>query len=102
MNEKKVVMGRGRQKGQTKNITTIKDPLFGPFEIQIEESSYNLLKRNDNNGNLECIGYFSTLSSAVYKMVKSHILSKGGVFTLKEYIEDYKKEVEKITKVLGL
>lgn len=102
MDEKKVVRGRGRQKGYTKNITTIKDPLFGPFEIQIEESSYNLLKKNETNGNVECVGYFSTLSSAVYKIVKSNILSKGGVFTLKEYVEDYKKEVEKITKVLGL
>ena len=28
---------RGRQKGQTKRMSMIKDPIIAPYEIQVEE-----------------------------------------------------------------
>jgi hypothetical protein len=41
---------RGRQKGQTKDIVTIKDPLFAPYEIQEDKNCYTLLEPGNNAG----------------------------------------------------
>ena len=34
---------RGRQKGQTKRMSVIKDPVIAPYEIQVEEDQFVLI-----------------------------------------------------------
>ena len=34
---------RGRQKGQTKRMSKIKDPVIAPYEIWVEEDQYVLV-----------------------------------------------------------
>ena len=36
-------MSRGRQKGQTKRMSIIKDPIIAPYQIQIEEDQFVLV-----------------------------------------------------------
>lgn len=93
--------GRGRQKGQVKNFTTIKDPLLAPYEIQIDESSFNLMKPNAR-GSLDTIGYFASLEGAVRKVVRDEKMPKGKILTLREYITEYKNETQKLIKALEL
>ena len=39
---------RGRQKGQTKRMSVIKDPIITPYEIQVEEDQYVLIDTEKN------------------------------------------------------
>ena len=51
-------MARGRQKGQTKIMSKIKDPVLGPYELWLEEDQIVLVDTNKGkplsyHGNLE-------------------------------------------------
>lgn len=96
-----VKTGRGRQKGQTKNYTIIKDPLLSPYEIQVDESSFNLMKPNAKGG-LDNFGYFSSLEGAVRQVVRDEKMPKGKILTLREYITEYRNETQKLIKALEL
>ena len=39
---------RGRQKGQTKRMSMIKDPIIAPYEIQVEEDQFVLVDTDKN------------------------------------------------------
>ena len=39
---------RGRQKGQTKRMSMIKDPIIAPYQIQVEEDQYVLIDTEKN------------------------------------------------------
>ena len=55
---------RGRQKGQTKRMSMIKDPVIDPYEIQVEEDQFVLIDTDKDKP----LGYYSNLESAVKKM----------------------------------
>ena len=46
---------RGRQKGQTKRMSTIKDPIIAPYEIQVEEDQFVLIDTNKDKP----LGYYT-------------------------------------------
>ena len=48
---------RGRQKGQTKRMSMIKDPIIAPYQIQVEEDQYVLIDTEKNKP----LGYYSQL-----------------------------------------
>jgi hypothetical protein len=66
---------RGRQAGQTKNISIIRDPLFFPYEIHEDDRCFMVMSPN-NNG-MECEGYFATLRSAIMQISRLKRTSKN-------------------------
>ena len=50
---------RGRQKGQTKRMSVIKDPVIAPYEIQVEEDQYVLIDTEKDKP----LGYYSSLAN---------------------------------------
>lgn len=91
--------GRGRQKGQVKELTLIKDPAFGPYYIQVDAGSYILIKTLDK-GRLSNEGYYTSLESAVRAIIRTNMTDKAKVFTLNEFLTEYKKETEKFINIL--
>ena len=60
-------MGRGRQKGQVKRMSTIKDPIISPFEIYVEEDQFVLIDTTKDKP----LSYHGSLDNAVKIVVIS-------------------------------
>ena len=86
-------MGRGRQKGQTKILSKIKDSVLGSYEIWLEEDQIILV----NALKEKSISYHGSLESAVKKVSYLSLVSKKEDYTLAGFIESYKNIVEHIT-----
>ena len=71
-------MGRGRQKGQTKILSKIKDSVLKPYELWLEEDQIVLV-------------------DAVKKVSYLSVVSKEEDYTLTGFIESYKNIVEHLT-----
>ena len=56
-------MGRGRQKGQTKILSKIKDPVLEPYELWLEEDQIVLVDTNKDKS----ISYHGDLENAIKK-----------------------------------
>ena len=77
---------RGRQKGQTKKVSIIKDPSILPYEIQIEEDQFILIDASKNKP----LSYHSSLDSAIKKISRVALHAYSIEFThpmTKEIIE---------------
>lgn len=77
------------------------------YAIDITEESYNLIKygtvADENSKNFgqqteKVLGYFSNVSSAVRRIIKSSLANQGGEISLKEYVERIEKATEELTK----
>jgi hypothetical protein len=90
---------RGRQKGQTKDIVIIKDPLLDPYEIHLDSSCYNLVEPGYNDS-MVTVGYFNSLSALLGKLARYKLVEKKGEYTLREYINEHKQVIENLTKVI--
>lgn len=93
-------MGRGRQKGQTKDVITIKDPLFEKYEIQEDSNCYILVENTESGPTV--VGYYTTLGNAVDKLAHGFLINKSGTYTLEEYVKEYKKIVNEFKQALKL
>jgi len=89
-------MSRGRAKGQTKNCVYIEDALLGNYKIQVDESCYIPMKKEDN----KALGYYTHLHSVIKFIVKQNLVSQEATFTLNEYIEQYKEIFNELTQKL--
>ena len=78
-------MGRGRQKGQTKIISKIKDPSLGPYELWLEEDQVVLVDTVKN----KTLSYHGTLESAVKKSSYLSLVSTEDSYTLAGFLESY-------------
>jgi hypothetical protein len=87
-------MARGRTKGQTKNCVYIEDPLLGDYKIQVDESCYIPMKKEDN----KALCYHMKLNSALKYIVKQNLVSQESVFTIKEYINQYEKTFNELNQ----
>ena len=58
-------MARGRQKGQTKIMSKIKDKVITPYELWLEEDQIVLMDMNKNKP----MGYYSSLEGAIKKIL---------------------------------
>lgn len=91
---KKVI--KGRPKGTTKS-TFIKDPLLDPFYIVVDESSYNLIQVNEDNGKEKVLGYYSKLSGACMKAARLQLIEDKS-YTLNEFQMQYFNKLENLKK----
>ena len=86
-------MARGRQKGQTKIISKIKDPVLKPYELWLEEDQIVLV----NTVKEKTLSYHGSLEHAVKKVSYLSVVSKEEDYTLTGFIESYKNIVEQLT-----
>ena len=85
---------RGRQKGQTKRMSIIKDPVIAPYEIQVEEDQFVLIDTEKNKP----LGYFSNLETAITRVSRMSLANAKEDYTLAGFIESYNNIKEQITK----
>ena len=55
---------RGRQKGQTKRMSIIEDPVIAPYVIHVEEDQYVLVDSSKDKP----LGYYSDLGNAIQRV----------------------------------
>ena len=84
---------RGRQKGQTKRMSVIKDPIITPYEIQVEEDQYVLIDTTKNKP----LGYFSNLETAIIRISRMSLANAKEDYTLAGFIESYNNITEKLS-----
>lgn len=87
-------MARGRTKGQTKKCVYIEDPLLGDYKIQIDESCYIPMRKEDSKSLVYC----SKLSGALRYVIRQNLVAKENVFTINEYINQYKETFNELTQ----
>ena len=85
---------RGRQKGQTKRMSKIKDSVIAPYEIWVEEDQYVLVDTAKDKP----VGYFSHLSSAVHKISRLGLANQKEDYTLTGFIESFNNIKNQLTK----
>ena len=85
---------RGRQKGQTKRMSIIKDPIISPYEIQVEEDQYVLIDTEKEKP----IGYYTNITSAINKISRLGLANQKEVYTLAGFIESFNNIKNKLTK----
>ena len=84
---------RGRQKGQTKRMSIIKDPVIAPYEIQVEEDQFVLIDTEKEKP----LGYYSDLEHAILKVSRMSLANAKEEYTLAGFIESYNNIKNKIT-----
>ena len=87
-------MAKGRQKGQTKIMSKIKDDFLRPYELWLEEDQVVLMDTNKN----KAMGYYGSLESAIKKVSKLSLVTEETDYTLTGFIESYNNIVNKLTK----
>ena len=85
---------RGRQKGQTKRMSKIKDSIIAPYEIWIEEDQFVLVDTEKNKP----LGYYSKLVGAIKKISRLGLANQKADFTLKEFVESFNTIQNQLTK----
>ena len=86
-------MSRGRQKGQTKILSKIKDDVLGPYELWLEEDQIVVVDTVKNKN----LSYHGDLEHAVKKISYLSLVSQVEDYTLTGFIESYKNIVELLT-----
>ena len=87
-------MAKGRQKGQTKIMSKIKDDYLKPYELWLEEDQIVLMDINKN----KAMGYYSSIESAIKRISQLSLVSKQKDYTLTGFIESYNNITNKIIK----
>ena len=89
-------MAKGRQKGQTKIMSKIKDKVNTPYELWLEEDQIVLMDMNKNKP----MGYYSSLEGAIRKISNLSLVSKQQDYTLAGFIESYNNIANKLTSTI--
>ena len=89
-------MAKGRQKGQTKIMSKIKDDFLKPYELWLEEDQIVLMDINKN----KAMGYYGSLEAAIKRISKLSLVSEQKDYTLTGFIESYNNITNKLTKNL--
>ena len=87
-------MAKGRQKGQTKIMSKIKDKVIAPYELWIEEDQVVLIDTTKNKP----LGYYGSLEAAIRRISKLSLVSQQKDYTLTGFIESYNNIVNKLTQ----
>ena len=85
---------RGRQKGQTKRMSVIKDPIIAPYEIQVEEDQYVLIDTDKDKP----LGYYSDITNAIQKISRLGLANQKEEYTLAGFIESFNNIKNQLTK----
>ena len=86
-------MARGRQKGQTKILSKIKDPILRHYELWLEEDQIVLIDTNRD----KALSYHGNLEHAIKRISYLSIVSEETDYTLTGFIESYKNIIEQLT-----
>ena len=86
-------MARGRQKGQTKIMSKIKDSVLGHYELWLEEDQIVLVDTDKE----KTLSYHGNLEHAIKKVSYLSIVSKEQDYTLTGFIESYRNIIEQLT-----
>ena len=86
-------MARGRQKGQTKIMSKIKDPVLGPYELWLEEDQIVLIDTNRD----KALSYHGNLEHAIKRISYLSVVSEETDYTLTGFLESYKNIIEQLT-----
>jgi hypothetical protein len=86
-------MARGRQKGQTKIISKLKDSVLGKYELWLEEDQIVLVDTDKE----KTLSYHGNLEHAIKKVSYLSIVSKEQDYTLTGFIESYRNIIEQLT-----
>ena len=76
---------RGRQKGQTKRMSKIKDPVIAPYEIQVEEDQFVLIDTEKDKP----LGYYTTLEQVIKRVSRMSLANQKEEYTLAGFIESF-------------
>ena len=87
-------MGRGRQKGQTKIISKIKDSSLEPYELWLEEDQVVLMDISKN----KALSYHGSLEYAIKKISYLGLVSTEENYTLAGFLESYNNIKNQITQ----
>ena len=85
---------RGRQKGQTKRMSKIKDPVIAPYEIQVEEDQFVLIDTEKDKP----LGYYTTLEQVIKRVSRMSLANQKEEYTLAGFIESFNNIKNKLTK----
>ena len=85
---------RGRQKGQTKRMSVIKDPIIAPYEVQVEEDQFVLIDTSKNKP----LGYYSDLKSVIQRVSRMSLANAKEDYTLAGFIESYNNIKNQLTE----
>ena len=85
---------RGRQKGQTKRMSIIEDPVIAPYIIQVEEDQYVLVDSSKDKP----LGYYGDLASAIQRISRMGLVNSKESYTLTGFIESYNNIKNKFIK----
>ena len=85
---------RGRQKGQTKRMSVIKDPVIAPYEIQVEDDQFVLIDTEKGKP----LGYYSDLEHAILRVSRMSLANAKEEYTLAGFIESFNNIKNKLTK----
>ena len=86
-------MARGRQKGQTKIISKLKDSILNPYELHLEEDQIVLVDASKDKS----LSYHGNLEHAIKKIAYLSVVTKEEDYTLTGFIESYRNIVEQLT-----
>tara|TARA_X000001382_G_scaffold108560_1_gene84446 strand:+ start:572 stop:847 length:276 start_codon:yes stop_codon:yes gene_type:complete len=84
---------RGRQKGQTKRMSIIKDESISPYEIHVEEEQYVLVDGEKQKP----LGYFTELNGLINKISRMSLANNKETYTLVGFIESFNNIKNEIT-----
>ena len=85
---------RGRQKGQTKRMSKIKDPVIAPYEIWVEEDQYVLVDTAKDKP----VGYYSDMVHAISKISRLGLANQKEDYTLAGFIESFNNIKDQLTQ----
>ena len=88
---------RGRQKGQTKRMSKIKDPVIAPYEIQVEEDQFVLVDTEKDKP----LGYYSDITNAIQKISRLGLANAKEEYTLAGFIESFNNIKNKLTNSIN-
>ena len=86
-------MAKGRQKGQTKIMSKIKDDFLKPYELWLEEDQIVLMDTNKN----KAMGYYGSLEASIRRISQLSLVSEQKDYTLAGFIESYNNITNKLT-----
>ena len=75
-------------------MSTIKDPIIAPYEIQVEEDQFVLIDTNKDKP----LGYYTNLESAIRRVSRMSLANAKEDYTLVGFIESYNKIKNKLTE----
>ena len=85
---------RGRQKGQTKRMSKIKDPVIAPYEIWVEEDQYVLVDTAKDKP----VGYYSDMAHTINKVSRLGLANQKEDYTLAGFIESFNNIKDQLTQ----